>query len=173
MKRIYCYGDSNTFGYDPRNRGGRYPKDARWPELLTGFEVHNNGMNGRFIPRRAEKFPGGFDLYLVMLGTNDLLDGATAVEVGDLMANFLDTLPGKNILLIAPPPLQPGAWVDSPALVAESAKLGECYRNIAKSRGIRFLDAAGWNVESCFDGVHFSEAGHRAFARRLQEALTF
>ena len=34
-RRIFCFGDSNTYGYDPREPlGGRYPADARWPELL-------------------------------------------------------------------------------------------------------------------------------------------
>ena len=35
-RRIFCFGDSNTYGYDPREPlGGRYPADARWPELLS------------------------------------------------------------------------------------------------------------------------------------------
>lgn len=31
--RILCYGDSNTYGYDPRDYG-RYDKNHRWPEVL-------------------------------------------------------------------------------------------------------------------------------------------
>ena len=28
---IICYGDSNTYGYDPHDQmEGRYPKDVRW-----------------------------------------------------------------------------------------------------------------------------------------------
>ncbi len=31
MKKIYAFGDSNTYGFDPRMGGvGRYPKDIRW-----------------------------------------------------------------------------------------------------------------------------------------------
>ncbi len=168
--RLYCYGDSNTFGYDPRNWGGRF--DAPWPSLLTGFEVHNNGMNGRFVPRRREVFPRDFDLYLVMLGTNDILDGSTAQETAQRMERFLVTLPMKNILLLAPPPLKPGAWVDSPRLLEESAKLGEAYRETAERLGIAFLDTATWMVELGFDGVHFTEAGHRTFAEHLRTYLT-
>ncbi len=33
MKNILCYGDSNTYGYDPRN-GLRYPRTIRWPGHL-------------------------------------------------------------------------------------------------------------------------------------------
>ncbi len=52
--RIVCYGDSNTYGYDPRSYlGGRYPEAVRWTALLNteGREVINEGQNGRPIPR--------------------------------------------------------------------------------------------------------------------------
>ena len=32
--RLICFGDSNTYGYDPRSFfGGRYP--GRWTDLLA------------------------------------------------------------------------------------------------------------------------------------------
>lgn len=85
--RILCFGDSNTYGYDPRGYfGGRYDAEDRWVDLLaqqTGHKVINAGANGREIPRNpyalrllAEHAP--VDNFLVMLGTNDLLQGATA-----------------------------------------------------------------------------------------------
>ena len=34
-RRLLCYGDSNTYGYDPRSYlGGRYPQSVRWTALL-------------------------------------------------------------------------------------------------------------------------------------------
>ncbi len=34
-RRILCFGDSNTYGYDPRSYlGGRYPASVRWTALL-------------------------------------------------------------------------------------------------------------------------------------------
>ena len=52
--RIRCFGDSNTYGFDPRGYlGGRHAMP--WPEALarrTGFQVVNDGMNGRMIPVR-------------------------------------------------------------------------------------------------------------------------
>ena len=43
--KVICYGDSNTYGYDPRSYiGGRYPAGDRWVDLLaekTGWEVEN------------------------------------------------------------------------------------------------------------------------------------
>ena len=48
---IICFGDSNTYGYDPRSYlGGRYNPDSRWVDILaekTGWTVCNMGQNGR------------------------------------------------------------------------------------------------------------------------------
>lgn len=32
---LICYGDSNTYGYDPHDTNeGRYPKEVRWTGIL-------------------------------------------------------------------------------------------------------------------------------------------
>ena len=53
---LICYGNSNTFGYDPRSwLGDRYAPEDRWVDILgknTGWDVRNQGMNGRRIPGR-------------------------------------------------------------------------------------------------------------------------
>lgn len=51
MKKILCYGDSNTWGYVP-GTGERYPEDVRWPcvcqkELGEEFKIIEDGINGR------------------------------------------------------------------------------------------------------------------------------
>ena len=187
MKRILCYGDSNTYGYDPRSfLGDRYPADVRWTGLLAadlGIPVHNSGQNGRTIPRtewaleQAAQFPAGTDLAVIMLGSNDLLQtsGFTARDTAARMENFLWHLLVRSdvgaILLISPPPMRTGAWVTEERLLTESARLAREYEALARRLGIRFADAGQWDVELVFDGVHFSEAGHRAFARGLRSLL--
>lgn len=51
---LICYGDSNTYGYDPHDTNeGRYPKEVRWTGILdteTDWKVENHGVNGRSIP---------------------------------------------------------------------------------------------------------------------------
>ena len=48
---VICFGDSNTYGYDPRGYfGGRYDTDCRWVDILaaeTGWDISNMGQNGR------------------------------------------------------------------------------------------------------------------------------
>lgn len=170
---ILCYGDSNTFGFDPRSfLGGRYAPDCRWVDILaaeTGWNVHNNSMNGRQIPRQEVSFSGSVDLLILMLGTNDLLQGATAEETTRRMGDFLGKLSidSRKILLIAPPPLKRGEWVSDDQLVRESLALCSLYRHLAEEKNILFADAGEWNVPLAFDGVHITEEGNRIFAENL------
>lgn len=180
--RILCFGDSNTYGYDPRGFfGDRYGAGDRWVDLLTkqtGHECINAGANGREIPLDpyalrllSEQVP--VDIFLVMLGTNDLLQGASAKEATARMEAFLaPPLPHcKQILLVAPPPMKRGAWVPTDELVAESVQLAEEYKFLAEKLTIPFVDTREWNIQLTFDGVHFTEAGHRAFAENLRKEL--
>lgn len=167
--KILCFGDSNTYGYDPRGYfGGRY--DNPWPELLAEnlhCTVINQGENGREIPARAVTFPTDTDLLIIMLGTNDLLQGATPEAVGYRMERFLESLPHEKILLIAPPTMKLGTWVTHQTLIDASKALSASYRSLAKRLAIRFFDTGKWNVPLAYDGVHLTEEGHRAFAERL------
>ena len=180
--RILCFGDSNTYGYDPRGFfGDRYGAGDRWVDLLakqTGHEVINAGVNGREIPRNPytlrlldEHAP--VDVFLVVLGTNDMLQGTSAKEAADRMEAFLNQLLPhcKQVLLICPPPMRRGAWVPTDELVAESIHLAEEYKSLAEKLNIPFVDTRNWNIDLTFDGVHFTEVGHHAFAENIRKEL--
>jgi len=91
MKTILCYGDSNTWGYDPISQD-RHPHPVRWTtvlqrELGDGYLVIPEGLNGRttvwddpielhksgstYLPPCLESHKP-LDLVVIMLGTNDL-----------------------------------------------------------------------------------------------------
>ena len=184
--RMLCYGDSNTYGYDPRGFvGDRYPAECRWVDILAQklkWEIQNEGQNGREIPSRPFQYQRAGelltqsepDVFAIMLGTNDLLRGYSAVETCSRMEAFLRYIQPKcrEILLIAPPPMKRGEWVTEESLIAESMKLAEAYQALSQRLGIAFVNAGQWNVELTFDGVHFTEEGHRAFAEGLYAYLT-
>ena len=175
--KIICFGDSNTYGYENLTYiGGRYGADSRWVDLLakkTGWLVINEGQNGREIPRRPINIPKDTDLFILMLGTNDLLQGNTAAMVTKRMEFFLNslTIEKNKILLISPPPLTFGVWVPEERLIRESIALSEHYRKLSTQLGINFADAGEWNISLIFDGVHFSKDGHIAFADGLYNYL--
>lgn len=176
--KVICYGDSNTYGFDPRGwLGGRYDANNRWVDILarrTGWEILNWGLNGRAIPSQAPAFPADTDLLMVMLGTNDLLQGRTPSETAQRMLRFLAGLTAEHdkILLIAPPQVAFGAWVQEQSLIDASAELAVQYRALAERLGVRFADAGAWGVDLAYDGVHFTEQGHRAFAEKIWKELT-
>ena len=90
VKRILCFGDSLTWGYDPVNRV-RFDESIRWPRVMgqilgDEYEVIEEGQNGRTIatedPSEGEKngltYIGPclethtpFDVLIIMLGSND------------------------------------------------------------------------------------------------------
>ena len=91
MKTILCFGDSNTWGYNPENRQ-RFGPEERWTGILRNslgedYRVIEEGLNGRTTlwDDPIEGFKNGldylmpcleshrpFDLITIMLGTNDL-----------------------------------------------------------------------------------------------------
>lgn len=183
--KILCFGDSNTYGFDPRSWfGSRYPAQDRWVDLLsrkTGWETVNAGENGREIPRRKDQWEDfsrlleshAPDLLIIMLGTNDLLQGDPAASAARAMETFLMQIPldRSRILLIGPPPMKPGQWVPDRKLTEASAELNRAYSALSGRLGTAFADAGRWNIPLTFDGVHFTEEGHRAFAEELTAYL--
>ena len=113
MIRIFCFGDSNTYGYDPGNFGERYDTDKCWTGILQDFfgdrcEILNEGLNGRTTgigsymweddprsglavleERLSEDLP--VDIAVIMLGTNDCFQPTvgSAEEIRDGMAELV------------------------------------------------------------------------------------
>ena len=184
--KILCFGDSNTYGYDPRSFfGSRYPAQYRWVDLLAqklNCQVINAGENGREIPSREgelQRFDlmlanqNPVDLLIIMLGGNDLLQGNPVDAVARRMETFLEhiDLERSKLLLIGPPPMQRGEWVPTQTLIDASAALNLAYKDLSRRLGVRFADAGEWNIPLTFDGVHFTEEGHKAFAEGLYQAM--
>ena len=160
--KVICFGDSNTYGYDPRGYfGGRYEGDSRWVDILsaeTGWTVCNMGQNGRKIPSVVPAFPDDTDLLIVMLGTNDLLQGRRPKATAERMERFLTSLElarGK-IPLLALPSRSLGEWVPGQMLIAASRTFAGCCRTLA----------GRWNVSPAYDGVPLRGAGAQGPCRR-------
>ncbi|MBQ1524997.1 MAG: acylhydrolase [Firmicutes bacterium] len=102
--KIFCYGDSNTYGYDPKT-GLRHPRQVRWTGRLSRmlgpeYQVVEEGCNGRttVFPQPGEEWKSGLyglkvclstykpvEVMVLMLGTNDLKNyyGASAEQVAE------------------------------------------------------------------------------------------
>ena len=195
MKKVFFYGDSNTYGYDPAGFfGGRYPRQYRWTAILKDrlageWEVAADGMPGRAIPpkgRAMEYLRGSMrsempvDLFAVMLGTNDILgtprpDAArTAEDMEDLVVLIANAgIP--QILLIAPPKISFTPQSFQMSYVYGDSSYAPLYceqgEKLTAKRGLRFADASSWDLDFAFDGVHLSEKGHVAFADEMEKVM--
>ena len=134
MKRILCYGDSNTWGYDPATKD-RFDEATRWTRILAqalgrGYEVIEEGLCGRTTvwddPLEGHRNGGDYlipcleshrplDLVIIMLGTNDLKKRFSlpareiAQGAGVLVRMVQESQTGRQqqapmVLLLAPPP---------------------------------------------------------------------
>ena len=180
MKTILCIGDSNTFGYDP-SYGSSYPEELKWISLTKSPErkMINCGTNGLSVPAgyETERYAALLHTYcpdavMIMLGTNDILQGRTAEQTAQRMDRFLSSLGDPECFLISPVPLQPGTWVTSEEMIPESGKLKELYSSLAEKHRAVFADAGAWHPEIAFDGVHLTREGHRTFADNLNILLS-
>ena len=195
-RRIFCFGDSNTYGFDPSSFiGGRYGELDRWTGILSrdpGFEILNYGMNGREIPSHPFEYrsfgrqlseeadKGGIDLVTILLGTNDLLFhyGMTAEMLAGAMEEFLRYVLAQpavsgdsgKVLLLSPCSFDL-PYRDARLMNEESKKVGAALRPLASRLGVRFSDVDSWGLSFAEDLVHFSPEGHRIFARELGRIL--
>ncbi|MEP7366762.1 MAG: SGNH/GDSL hydrolase family protein [Acidobacteriota bacterium] len=87
MKNLLCFGDSNTWGFEP-GAGRRYACDVRWPgalqrELGAEWRVIEEGLNGRTGAFNDPVMPGrrGLDVLPILLDTHRPLD-AVLVALG-------------------------------------------------------------------------------------------
>ena len=147
MKTILCFGDSNTWGFDPVSLGSspyalRFPHDVRWTgvlacELGAGFHVIEEGLNGRttvfddplmphrngsvYLPACLESHKP-IDLVVLMLGTNDLKRFFN-VSPGDIANGAM--LLSKTILQseCGPASGPPRLLLISPAMIGDMSRL--------------------------------------------------
>ena len=77
----------------------------------------------------------------------------------------------SKILQSAPPPTALGAWVPSQQLIDASRTFARLCQALAKQMDLRFVDAGKWDIPLAYDGVHFTDQGHKAFAAGLLEEL--
>lgn len=174
MKTILCYGDSNTWGYDPKT-AKRLDYNSRWPGVVrntlgSDYYIIEEGLPGRttvwddpieehkngktyLLPCIFSHMP---DLVIIMLGTNDLkyrfsLTASDISKGAKLLANMvLKSNAGPEgesspyVLLIAPPP------------VARLTGFAEMFIN-AEEKSLKFGEYYSMAAKEC--GCHFLDAG--------------
>ena len=184
MKNVLCFGDSNTYGYDPAGmRDGtavRYAQDVRWcgvaqRDLGEGWHVIEEGLNGRTtvrddmchldtnlngiraLPMLLEAHKP-LDAIVIMLGTNDVKErfGANAACIAAGMERLI--LKAKSVDCWGTK--QPNILVVAPPPIGagfHDAVMGDgC---VEKSAGV----AEQFRIICARQNVHFLDAKNCAF----------
>lgn len=165
IRRIVCFGDSNTWGFNAQNEQ-RFPEGIRWTSLLANqlgkdFQVVEEGLSGRTSVIDDDLFEGlnglsyihpclmshsPLELVIIMLGTNDtkarfnytsfnIAQGIVRLAVK--AKNTTTSFIGNQpqVLVIAPPPIG-SSYIDA---------------EVGKSMG------EGCDIKSAQLGEHLSE----------------
>lgn len=184
MKRILCFGDSNTYGHDPMD--GTHRLEGRWTRFLaemlgSGYEIIEEGLCGRtsvfeacphdmcsglntFEPIIKSQTP--LDLIIIMLGTNDLQlqfeqdasGSAKGVEALVKVTRNIDY--GKNT---------PEILVVSPILIDSSIKDSMFAEIYGTSRPVELSKKLAPEMEAMAksNGTHFMDASKYAVASAI------
>ena len=180
-KRIICFGDSNTWGYDPV-KGCRYDENTRWPmvlQKLLGDEylIIEEGQNGRTIanadpwewsckcgmdyilPMVESHNP--FDLLIIMLGSNDL-KAKFHLPAGDIAGSL------QNMLMKTRSFLQYQCGIQPKILIVAPPHLGD---NLAESPFAPFFET-DTAVENSKQLAHWYEMVAKQFDCGFMDAST-
>lgn len=200
MKNILCYGDSNTFGYNPKDNT-RYDDNIRWTALLQKnlgeeYKIINEGMPNRtgFIDNpdgvmfSAQKhFPltlsnlGSVYALILAIGTNDLMFkyNITFDTVEKGLNNLIKTAKEKtnNIIIIPPVKLKDSVLngffcsMFDKTSIEKSKEIGEIYKRSARENHCLYFDINEFTEPSDLDGLHYDENSHKLLADKLTEVI--
>ena len=200
MKKVLCFGDSNTFGFIPES-GKRYDKNTRWSGILTQlaaekFEIIEAGCNNRTA---FTDNPAGFeqtgckvlptllnkdlDCVILAIGVNDLqfFYNPTLEEIKNGMRRLVDIVrehcPNAEIILVSPARLTDNIFngyfraMFDKISIEKSLHLSEIYESIAKEKNCRFADWDKIVTVSPKDGLHLEPDAHKKIAEAMFESL--
>jgi len=185
MKNILCFGDSNTFGYDPAS-GGRYALQERWTGILQKalgeeYRILEEGCNGRttcfedpFDPHKNGSLAlpvcleshRPLELVILCLGTNDLKTRfhLSANDIARGMGNLVKTTQQFKYGELFQ---QPRILIMSPVRVCSGVEKQVLYSFGRESIGISEELPYVYNEIAKMYGCFFFDCGSVARASRI------
>lgn len=193
MKKILCFGDSNTWGHNPVDCSRL---EMPWPKILQkklpDFEIIEDGVCGRttiFDDPTAQGKNGitafedrirnnnGADLVIIMLGTNDTLNfydcdaKGSAEAVRRFVTEWKSAFLNSKILVISPIEINENALTHpifkelyNMNSINKSKEFARYYSVMAEEEGVYFMNAAEYAKASDIDGIHMIPEEHKKLA---------
>lgn len=196
MKKILCFGDSNTFGYNPNN-GSRYNENSRWTGILknlckNNYEIIEAGCNNRtafsnnpngiqftgykVLPEYLKQI---YDTIIFAIGINDLQkfynptleEFETGIE--NLIKKIRESLPNCNIIILSPSHITENIlnsnfrFMFNQTSIEKSKQITPIYEKIANEYNCKFLDLNKIVAPSEIDGLHYEVEEHKKIAQSI------
>ena len=196
MKKILCFGDSNTFGYNPNN-GSRYNENSRWTGILknlckNNYEIIEAGCNNRtafsnnpdgiqftgykVLPEYLKEI---YDTIIFAIGINDLQkfynptleEFETGIE--NLIKKIRESLPNCNIIILSPSHITENIlnsnfrFMFNETSIEKSKQITPIYEKIANEYNCKFLDLNKIVIPSEIDGLHYEVEEHKKIAQSI------
>lgn len=172
LKSVLCYGDSNTWGYDPSSRD-RFAPQIRWTGVLAEqlgaqYRVIEEGLNGR-TTRWDDPMEAGrngltylqpcvethepLDAILMMLGTNDL-KARFNLSASDIAQSAAGVAVHARRFALTADESPPAVLLIAPPAIVQLTELDQMFAGaLEKSRQFShyYRLAAVWNNVPFFD----------------------
>lgn len=196
MKKILCFGDSNTFGYNPNN-GSRYNENSRWTGILknlckNNYEIIEAGCNNRtafsnnpdgiqftgymILPKYLKKF---YDIIILAIGINDLQkfynptleEFETGIE--NIIKKIRENNPNYDIIILSPSHITENIlnsnfrFMFNQTSIEKSKQITSIYKKIANKYNCKFLDLNKIVTTSKIDGLHYDIEEHKKIAQSI------
>ena len=198
MKKVLCYGDSNTFGFNSKDNL-RYDEHTRWTAVLqknlgAEYKVINEGMPNRtgfvdnpegILYSSQKHFPAtlsqydSLDTLILAIGTNDLMFqyNITFDTVDKGLNNLIKMAKEKtkNIIIIPPTILNENilnsffASMFDETSIKKSKEVVKIFEQIADKNQCIYFDINEFASPCDIDGLHYDEISHKLIADKLAE----
>lgn len=200
MKKILCFGDSNTYGFIP-GTAGRYDINTRWSGILkklceNKFDVTEAGCNNRtaFCNNPAGIEQTGFkilpellkepyDIVILAIGINDLqfFFSPSEKEIEEGIEALVEIVRTKcenaEILLAAPSVLSENVLFGyfssmfDRTSIEKSYLLSNIYKRISIKYNTAYIDLNKIADVSEIDGLHYEPGAHKKIAQAVFDSL--
>lgn len=196
MKKIVCYGDSNTYGFNPKICL-RFNEKTRWTGILKKllanyYELVEEGLNNRkgfadnpdglkynglkHLPSVLEKYDD-VEILVLAVGVNDLqvFYDVTQEETERALQAMISMAQAKNInVILVPPVILKEAIFNSffkshfnQKSIEKSKEVQSLYQKVAQKMDCYYFDFNSFVEASDTDGLHYDAQAHEIIAERL------
>ena len=198
MKKILCFGDSNTFGFNPKNFQ-RYTIKERWSGILktelSNYTIIEKGCNNRCgfnnnenselcgYKSLKDELKNDIDVVILQIGINDTQiqyqTNEETIENGlKRLINIIKATNNKAEIIILCPSVINENILNSyfkilfnKESIKLSKKISGIYKKVCAETNCHCIDLNDISTISSIDGLHYDIENHQKIANYLMVYL--